>query len=95
MIPPDATVRRSAELVYRELPEGAGLMHLGSGAFYELNTTGALIWELIEGGVTFDELVSSLESSIDEPPAGLAEEVRGFLDDLVERKLVEVVTPPG
>lgn len=95
MIPPDSTVRRSAQLVYRELPEGAGLMHLGSGAFYALNTTGALIWELIEGGVTVDELVASLEDSIDDLPTGLAEELSGFLGELAERDLVEIVTPPG
>lgn len=94
MIPPEAVIRRGAELVYRELPEGAGLMHLGNGAFYSLNSTGAVIWELIEGGVTFAGLVDSLERSVLDAPDGIAEEASSFLEALAERDLVEIVTPP-
>lgn len=95
MIRPDAVIRRSPRLVYRELPEGAGLMHLVTGSFFALNSTGTLIWTLLEGGVTFDELVASVERSIAQTPPALVDEVSGFLDDLAERDLVEIVTPPG
>jgi hypothetical protein len=94
MIPPEAVIRRGAELVYRELPEGAGLMHLGDGAFYSLNSTGAVIWDLIEGGVTFAGLVASLVRSIPDAPDGVADEASSFIEALAERDLVEIVIPP-
>jgi hypothetical protein len=90
---PDATIRRHRLVVYRELPEGGGLMHLETGSFYALNTTGALIWDLVDDGITFDELVEALESSLATPPPDLVGEVTAFLDEMLDRQLVEVLSP--
>ena len=88
-------IRRSPRLMYRELPEGARLMHLDTGSFYELNSTGTLIWSLLATDVTFSELVASVERSLVEPPPALADAVGGFLAGLAELDLVEIVTRPG
>ncbi len=90
---PDATIRRHRLVVYRELPEGGGLMHLETGSFYALNTTGALIWDLVDDGITLDELVEKLESSLATPPPDLVGEVTAFLGEMLDRQLVEVVSP--
>ena len=90
---PDTTIRRSHPVVYRELPDGGGLMHLETGSFYSLNTTGALIWDLVADGITLQELLTALEASLVSLPADLPGEVTGFLDEMADRRLVEIVTP--
>lgn len=91
----DAVIRRRDQLVFRELPEGAGLLDLRTSEFYALNRTGALIWEAIAGGPTFAELAPAVTAAVAGAPADLEAEIAGFLGELVRRRLIEIVTPPG
>jgi PqqD family protein of HPr-rel-A system len=83
-------IRRNPQVVYRELTgEGSGvLLHLESGAYHGLNETGSLIWELLDGGRTFDALVAELRERLADPPDDLPAETERFLADLRERDLI-------
>jgi hypothetical protein len=89
-VPDDGVISRNPQVVYRELAgEGGGvLLHLESGAYHGLNETGSLIWELIDGGLTFDALVTELRERLADPPDDLADETERFLADLSERDLI-------
>jgi len=84
-------IRRNEEVVYRELAagEGAVLLHAGSGAYHGLNVTGSLIWSLIDGDRTRDDIVRELRARLDDPPSGIEGDVEHFLDDLRQRKLIQ------
>ncbi len=83
-------IRRSEDVVYRELAadEGAVLLHVESGAYHGLNGTGSLIWSLIDGERTRDDIVRELQARLDDPPRGIGDDVDHFLDDLRLRNLV-------
>jgi hypothetical protein len=86
----DGVIRRNPQVVYRELAGegGAVLLHLESGAYHGLNETGVLIWSLIDGERTLDELVAELRERLDGAPEDLGAETERFLTDLRERDLL-------
>ncbi|HUR18785.1 MAG TPA: PqqD family protein [Acidimicrobiales bacterium] len=91
MIEPDTRLRRNSEAVYRQLAEGSGgvVLHVGSAQYHGVNEVGGLIWSLLEEEVTFAQLLTSLRTRIDDPPAGLDEEAAEFLEALRERDLAQ------
>lgn len=87
-------IRRKADVVFRQLHDGLGLLRLATGEFYRLNTTGALIWEAMEGSPGRSELLTSVTRRLAGSPSDVAEQVDAFLIAMNELELIEVV-PPG
>jgi Coenzyme PQQ synthesis protein D (PqqD) len=83
-------IKRNEEVVYRDLAagEGAVLLHVGSGAYHGLNVTGSLIWSLIDGERTREDIVLELQSRLDDPRDAVGDDVNEFLDDLSRRNLI-------
>jgi Coenzyme PQQ synthesis protein D (PqqD) len=88
MIKTDSTPRPTPEAVHRNLSEGAVVLHLGSGQYHGLNPIGALIWELLDGERTVEEIAALVREQVDGAPAELRSEVASFIDGLRERGLV-------
>lgn len=71
--------------------EGGGvLLHLKSTAYFRLNELGATIWQIVQDEATFDQLVSRVRALLDDPPAGLEEDIARFVDELTTRDLVVI-----
>ena len=83
-------ITRNDDVVYRELESGesAVLLHVTSGAYHGLNGTGSLIWSLIDGNRTRDEIVDEVRTRLSDAPAGVAADVDQFLAELRERELI-------
>jgi hypothetical protein len=87
----DAKIKRNPRVEFREMGEGGGvLLHVGSGAYHGVNEIGALIWGLIPEGMTVGEIVQELRTRVEEPPEDLGTEVRTFVDELLERDLLQI-----
>ena len=86
-----ASVRRRPDVVVRRVGETAVVVHLGSNRIYELNDTGARVWELASDsdGVTVDTLIDRLQHEFDGDRSQLAAEVAGIVDDFVREGLFE------
>lgn len=69
------------DVVARQLPDGAVLVHLGTNAIFELNPTGSRIWALLADGRTSAGIVDALCAEYDVDPAAAARDV----DDLIVR----------
>jgi hypothetical protein len=78
--------------VYRKLAEGSGgvVLHLDTAAYHGVNETGAYIWSLLDGGVTFGGVLERLRTDMEGAPDALEDEVRAFVEALRERNLVTV-----
>lgn len=87
-------LRRSSGVVHQELEDGVGLLHLATGSFFCLNSTGALIWELIGDGLTKGELLAAMTRRLESHPVDVADQIDAFLDALGQRGLVELGSPP-
>lgn len=90
VVSPGSKPRPANEVVFRELTEGAVVLHLGSGQYHGVNPVGAAVWSLLDGRRSVDDIVAELRERIEEPPPQLADDVRAFLAQLAQRGLIEV-----
>ncbi len=57
---------------------------------FNLNHTGAEIWERIDGKRSVESIIEELQSEYENPPDQIEEEVIEFLQELWEAGLIEV-----
>lgn len=90
-IEPFSKVERNGSVAFRRLAAGEGgvLLHLESGEYHGINEVGCLIWELLDGERTVDEVAVALQDGVEDPPDDLVGEVIVFLDSLRVRNLVQ------
>ncbi len=96
-IRPTAVLRRSPRVAYHELggDRGGVLLRLDTGAYHGVDRIGALVWRLLEGSPTLDELLPRVSGELDAVPAGFESEIEQLLAGLRDRGLIEVAGPPG
>ena len=54
-----------------------------------LNEVGVSLWKMLQNEVTFDELVQGVLDEYDVEPAVAREDIQEFLDQLVNRGIIE------
>jgi hypothetical protein len=86
-------ILRNPDVTYRDLEEGGVLLHVQSGAYHGLNSTGSAIWKLLDGEPMLADVVAGLRSRLEDPPPSLEQDVAGFLQGLRERGLIRVQEP--
>jgi len=73
-------LRPAADVIARRLGDSAVLIRLNTNRIYELNATGARVWELLSEGATRDQVVDVLGREFDEEDIGAAvDELIGVL----------------
>lgn len=91
-----AAIWPNAPLVVSETIDGeAIIMHHGNGHYFDARGTGAIIWQAVEAGWSFDAMAARLVAAtgID---AGQAEaSLASFLAELAAQGLVRVGTGPA
>jgi hypothetical protein len=84
----DSRIRRNPKVTYRDLEDGGVLLHLESGAYHGLNSTGSAIWKLLDDDPTLEELSHRLRAALDDPPPTLDEDVLRFVQSMSARDLL-------
>jgi hypothetical protein len=74
-----AVLRPAADIIARTLGESAVLIRLQTNRIYELNGTGARIWELLKAGSTREQVVDALLREFDVERAALTEAVNELI----------------
>ncbi|MCL6554092.1 MAG: PqqD family protein, partial [Firmicutes bacterium] len=79
-------------VVHRELSEGEGavLLNLESGAYYGLNEVGVMVWNLLDGTRTLEDVLHELRKHVTEAPVSLGADVQAFVAHLARCGLVTV-----
>ena len=78
-------LRPSADVVARQLGDSAVLIRLTTNRIYELNPTGARIWELVGSGADVSSILATLIDEFD----GSSDTIRSEAEDLVRDLLAE------
>lgn len=79
---PATTWRPDPDVIGRRTGDTAVLVHVGSGRIFELNATGAVIWDLIEAGSPSDAIVRALTEQFDVTESQAGEELTRLVGDL-------------
>jgi hypothetical protein len=85
-------IRPSDRAVFKELADGSAvILHLDTAASHGVNQIGTVIWSLLRAGISFEDLVTELGSTVENAPPELREDVAEFIQELAQRDLVEFV----
>jgi hypothetical protein len=82
-------LRPSADAVTKRVGDEVVLVHLRTNRIYTLNRTGARFWELLEDGHDPERAREQLLLEFDVGEEQLREEMRGLVDELVDRGLLD------
>ena len=86
---PERKAVRNPDAVFSEEFEGWGvLLNPDSGAVLQLNPVGVVVWNLLDGQRSLDEIVAGVRERCAEVPDGVAQDVGAFVGTLVERGFV-------
>lgn len=86
-------IRAAASAVFRPLEEGGVLLHVGTGAYFELNASGRFIWEQIAQGTDRAALIQALATQYDLEETTAGADVDEFLAELEARDLLDTTSP--
>lgn len=76
------------DVVFKRLDDRIVLVHLGTNQIFELNATGARVWELLQEGIAGDALFNRIADEFDVDSMTLRGEVVSLLSELVDEGLV-------
>ena len=76
------------DVVFNRLEDRMVLVDLKSNQIFELNSTGARVWELLQEGVSVDTLIDRLKAEFEADPATLRTEIESLLSDLISEGLI-------
>ena len=86
---PEERLEPPSDVVGRRLGDSTVLIRLHTNRIYELNSTGARIWELIVEGVTLRQISAALQCEFDVDAGTAAEAVDELVLTLRREGLVE------
>jgi SynChlorMet cassette radical SAM/SPASM protein ScmE len=75
--------------------EGAALYHPDTGKTRSINATGLFIWERLDGSHSVDDIVREMREHFEGVSDGANEDVRSFLNSLVEEGFVSATVERG
>jgi Coenzyme PQQ synthesis protein D (PqqD) len=77
------------EVAAKVIDDEAIIMHLGSGMYYSMDRTGAVIWDWLERGHTVAQIIEGIVERYDVSPGKAGEDVEQLLRRLIEETLVQ------
>lgn len=80
---------RSKKLAVDKFPGEVIIVDFETGTYYSLQKGASIIWELLEEGISENEVMNVFDSATSEQQ----ERIRTFLSDLLEFNLLEKVSP--
>jgi hypothetical protein len=86
---PDSIRPPAADVAFRRLGEGGVLVDLRTDRLFELNDTGATVWEGLAAGLRFDDIVATLTTAFDVTPAIAEREARALIESLTAAGLLD------
>jgi hypothetical protein len=87
--PTRTVMRPTRRAIARALDDKLVVLDTESGSYFELDTVGARIWQLIAEGSTVDQVVSTLTSEFTVEPAKALRDASAFFDELRKHRLIE------
>ena len=89
----NSIVRRKDEIISGDVDGETVMMSIERGHYHSLNLTGNRIWEILETPCTVGRIIETLKDEFDATPKVITEELYRFLDQLLERDIIQIDAP--
>ena len=77
-----------------EFDDWAVLFNPDTAEAVGVNPVGVVVWKMLDGNHTLDQIVTQLQEHFDEVPEAVVEEVEAYIDDLASRGFVGYEVQP-
>jgi hypothetical protein len=94
MLTNEMVVERGQGFITMPMDEELACIEEKTGNYFGLNTTGQLIWELLETPLTVEEIINSLLETFPEESHTIPQEIPAFLASLASLQLI-TIKPAG
>lgn len=84
-------VAKAPTTAWRIIEGEAVILSMETKVLRGLNPVGSRVWELIDGRRSVEEITGLIVQEFDVTPEAAAQDVRGFVKELLERRLVTPV----
>jgi hypothetical protein len=81
-------LRPSADAIDSAVGDETVLLHLTKGIYYGLDPVGTRVWALLKADRNPEEICERLKEEFDAPPEAIEEDVRRFLEALLQNEIV-------
>lgn len=89
----DTVIRKSENVVFRKIEDEYILVPIVASAadvdIFNLNETGAAIWERLDGKKSLGEIIEEMRAEY-EDEGRLENDVLSFVNEMIESKLIEI-----
>jgi hypothetical protein len=90
----DTVIKKSGNVVFRKIEDEYILVPIVASAadvesIYNLNETGATIWDKIDGKKSLSKIIEEMKAEYDDE-GQLENNVLSFVNEMVESKLIEI-----
>ena len=92
MITEEAIVAASDGLETAELDGEAVVLDINSGLYYGLSAVGAEIMALLASPIRVNQIILTLKEEYDVSGDQISRDVLTFLDDMLDRNLIQITT---
>ena len=92
-IPSDAMIARNNSFVTLLLDDELACIDEATGCSFGLNSTGKLIWELLESPLTLQEIIEFMLSEFPENISSISLEITAFVVNLAALNIVVISEP--
>ena len=89
---PQMRVRRVDAVLNTEIDDQTVMMDIEQGSYFGLNTTATRIWAMLSEPTVIGDLCGRLTDEFEVPREQCEQQVVAFLEDLLDRGLVQIVT---
>lgn len=89
MADPADSVAVNPDAVYRSLDEGGVVLDVVTGAYFELNSTGRVLWERLSAGESLDSIVMAMTDEFGVDRTTAESDLVESLQALRDRSLIQ------
>src|SRR5690242_2963279 len=82
---------RGEEIAAKVIDGEAIIINLANGIYYSMDKVGGLIWEMIEGGKTLEDMVATILAQYDVSPEQLKSDIEQLVNELLQENLVTAI----
>jgi len=82
---------RGEEIAAKVMDGEAIIINLANGIYYSMDKVGGLIWEMIEGGRTLEDMVAMIVARYDVSQEQVKTDIELLVNDLLQENLVTAI----
>ena len=87
----NSVIQRSPEIVHSDMDGEIVMMSIEQGEYYGIDAIGSEIWSMLEEARTIQDICAALCERYDVDESVCQQDVIRFLEQMVERKIIETV----